>query len=265
MYRLLMAAAAVLSVVQTASGADLPLKAAPAPVVVAPNWTGFYIGINAGYAWGYDTGDNTFGPTALGFATGPCTAGCSFSQAVPLNSFAGGGQAGYNFQAGKWVLGVEADFQGRNSSNSTTVVFNAFPDNQIFTDKQTWFGTFRGRVGTTALSPAVLLYLTGGLAYGHLEHTVTQNFAEGLPVVFTPRVLSDSATKVGWVVGGGVEYKLAAHWSIGTEYLYIQFASDTLTAPGAPSVAVPPAAFPVTSITFKDHSQVARVKLNYTF
>jgi outer membrane immunogenic protein len=65
MYRLLIAAAAVLSVVQTASGADLPLKAAPAPVVVAPNWTGFYIGINAGYAWGHGTADNTFGPTIL--------------------------------------------------------------------------------------------------------------------------------------------------------------------------------------------------------
>ncbi len=113
--------------------------------------------------------------------------------------------------------------------------------------------------------PAVLLYLTGGLAYGHLEHTVTQNFAEGLPVIFTPRVLSDSATKFGWVVGGGVEYKLAAHWSIGAEYLYIRFASDTLIGPGEPSVAVPPAAFPLTSVTFKDYLQVARVKLNYAF
>ena len=69
---------------------------------------------------------------------------------------------------------------------------------------------------------------------------------------------SDRTTRAGWTVGGGVEYALNRNWSIGAEYLYMDFGKDTLNSAGAPSI-------PVTSVTFHDRSQVARAALNYKF
>ena len=77
----------------------------PVPVVQVFSWTGFYIGGNAG--WGWTNGSGTF-TTALG--ADPFT--------VKTNGFLGGAQLGYNWQAGPFVFGGEADFQGTAASGS---------------------------------------------------------------------------------------------------------------------------------------------------
>src|SRR5262245_3002743 len=87
-----------------ARAADLPVKAPP---IIAPvwSWTGFYIGLNAGYSWGRSARDATFGSTlGLGFGT-------ASGSRNNVNGFIGGGQVGYNWQVNNWVLGLEGDIQ----------------------------------------------------------------------------------------------------------------------------------------------------------
>jgi len=89
-----------------------------------------------------------------------------------VNGFVGGGQAGYNWQRGTWLFGLEADIQGSDEHARADVctVAGCPPGSTLFTAnyKLDWFGTARGRVGFLP-SERVLLYATGGLAYGHLS------------------------------------------------------------------------------------------------
>ncbi len=122
----------------------------------------------------------------------------------PTGAF-GGAQIGYNFQRGHIVFGLEADFEGAGISDSNTYAKS----------EMNWFGTVRGRLGYTFGS--ALLYATGGFAYGNVENSFLS--------------WSASETQTGWVVGGGVEYKLAANWSGKIEYQYLDL--DASSASGA--------------------------------
>ena len=117
----LLASAAVIGFVSIAPAADMPTKA---PVYKAPvaapvsNWTGFYVGLNAGYAWG-NSDPTLIDPTTeapfFHNATTPATPGLS------PRGFIGGGQVGYNWQTGQWVFGGEVDFSGLNAKADATV------------------------------------------------------------------------------------------------------------------------------------------------
>jgi outer membrane immunogenic protein len=158
---------------------------------------------------------------------------------------------------GMWVFGAEADIQWRNHVATTpTFVFIGAGDQLTLTDNQKWFGTVRGRVGLTPFASNWLFYVTGGLAYGKFDHTVVQFFNNGGGSV--TQTTSISRTKAGWALGAGVEYALDQRWSLGAEYLYMDFGKDTVDA-------LTPVTGGASSTTFKDVSQVARVKLNYKF
>ncbi len=248
--------------------ADLPMKApAYVPPPMLTNWSGVYVGLNAGYSWGHSSIDYTQGPGLL-FGVPPFAAGGSLSTSVNPESFIGGGQLGYNYQAGIWVLGAEADIAWRNRTATANLVQNPVivgiggGDILTLSDEQKWVGTVRGRFG---VSPGTmsnwLFYVTGGLAYGGFEHSVTQDCNVGCNQI---RVFSDFKTRVGWTVGGGVEMALNRNWSVGAEYLYMDFGTDTLTAPQAGRL-FGATTFPITTTAFHDKSQVARLKLNYRF
>ena len=251
-----------------ASAADLPMKApafAPAPALM--NWTGWYVGANAGYSWGHTTMDYAQDP-GLVFGVPPFTAGGALSTSVDPASFIGGGQLGFNYQAGIWVFGLETDFAWRDRTDTATIQLNPVVpgvsggDTLFLSDEQKWVGTVRGRLGVSPTTMSNwLFYVTGGLAYGNFEHSVTQfcNVACG-----QTRIFSDSVTKAGWTLGGGVEVALNRNWSLGAEYLYMDFGTDTVSAPAA-GVFGPTTTFPNTTVSFHDKSQVARLKLNYRF
>ncbi len=220
-----LAAVSTVAFTQIASAADMPVKAAPAPMI-APvfNWTGFYAGLNAGYSWGRDRG-----PLTLGSLTSP-------DGSTTLDGFIGGGQLGYNWQSRNWVFGLEADFQGtgqKGSVNATcpggtttsvnsctpghigdTVNDPALPVTASLSEKLEWLGTLRGRIGVT-VTPTLMPYVTGGLAYGHVNVSETvsgvnvtgTNGANG--ATFTPGggSISNSTTKVGWTIGAGIEFR----------------------------------------------------------
>jgi outer membrane immunogenic protein len=202
----------------SALAADLPARTyTNAPVLVDPgyNWSGFYVGANIGYSWGRssDTSNLTNGDGTLLFTS----AGSS-----NLDGIVGGGQAGYNWQTQNWVWGLEADIQGtgeRGSRDLTCPVGVCTPSTVLpgfhalvilvpgaavplsLDQKIDWFGTVRGRAGVL-VSPKVLLYATGGLAYGEVKSSETLGTA-----------FSTTDTRVGYTVGAGVEGAIGGNWT----------------------------------------------------
>lgn len=167
---------ALAATVGLAYAADIPgisrPYAAPAPASAAYSWMGPYIGVNLGYLWGE----------------------VSRSSSEPSGGVLGL-QAGYNWQSGPLVLGVETDIQGSNADDMEGA--------RKFSSS--WFGSTRGRVGYAMNN--VLAYGTGGLAYGDLELATAG--------------LSESRMHFGWALGVGAEVGLVPNWTARVEYLYL--------------------------------------------
>jgi len=188
MKKLLLASVGMLALgVASASAADISRRVAPAPaqaVYVAPfSWTGAYVGINGGYGWGNS----------------------SFSTPFPSGSFdtSGGlvgGTLGYNWQVNQIVFGLEGDIDASWIKGSGTC------GGLSCQTKNTWLGTARGRLGYAV--DRFLPYVTGGLAVGDINNTITG-------------IGSANETKAGWTAGGGLEYAFNGPWSVKAEYLYV--------------------------------------------
>ena len=225
MKRILIASAAFASLLAAtgAYAADLPLKAPP-PVMAVYDWTGFYVGGNLGYSWGrarldgIETGTQnvsvfrTAGPTLVSSTTTTLATLPLFGSANNVNGLIGGGQAGYNWQRGTWLFGVEADIQATDERATRDICSVAgCPLGSSFLTanyKLDWFGTARGRVGFLP-SERILLYATGGLAYGGVSAT-----APLIPLTW-------GSTRAGWTVGVGAEAAVGNNWSVKVEYLYM--------------------------------------------
>lgn len=189
--------AALLGMVAPAFAADMPVKAPPAPQPPVWSWTGFYIGVDGGYGWNQRTGDSVcINPAGAVFGTG-CT-----SPTGPMMRPAGGlvgGEAGYNYQSGFFVSGVEADLQwsGIRGSGTTLLSNPAFVGpvaSYSATSNMNWFGTTRARIGILP-NERLLVYVTGGAIYGDESATATGIALPGhVPAVFPA---SASTTRVG--------------------------------------------------------------------
>src|SRR5882757_4465358 len=213
MKKILAGAAALLGTAVSAQAADLAVKAPylKAPVAMVYDWTGFYIGVNAGVGLGRDY-------TRLAIPAGP-----SFEASYlgPQGGL-GGGQVGYNYQTsssffgGPLVFGVEADIQGTGMRDSFTCGLGCpgpAAASSVFNQRLDWFGTARARVGI-ATGP-VLSYVTGGFAYGNVKTSLTETVGPGVGVFAT------SQNKGGWTIGSGVEVSLGGNWTGKIEYLYL--------------------------------------------
>jgi len=278
--RVMLGSIAAVAMISSASAADLPVRApAPAPVM-APvwNWNGFYIGINGGYSWGKAGRDITFVNPVTGLAI-VTAAGTGTTSDSNLNGGLFGGQIGYNWQTSNWVFGLETDAQWTGQRGSATalcaatstvapgpclpgltfVPVGAFGTAATLDQKLEWFGTFRGRVGM-AVTPSVLLYATGGAAYGTLKTNLgLAGFtANGTPVTATG---SSSDSRLGWTVGGGVEAMFAANWSAKLEYLYMDLGSVSSTAVFPTASGVPIGA----SLNSRITDNIVRAGINYHF
>jgi outer membrane immunogenic protein len=239
-------------------------------------WTGWYVGANAGYAWGksdfasnfYCTGQQSKCPWASAFEA-IFSAGTSGSRSD--TGFTGGMQTGYNWQDGQLLYGVETDFGAfdLNPTLTTTAPFTNSGRLIYSTRAETsadWFWTLRGRVGWTVV-PDWLIYATGGLAVTELKiaNSYQDNASASLPG--SPDFAGASRSKnikAGFTVGGGVEAALDQSWSVRAEYLYVDFGSadTTLTTnarPGGGGGSTPHA-----MTTSGDLSaSVARIGINY--
>jgi outer membrane immunogenic protein len=200
MKKFLLAGVVMISASTAAMAADL----AP-PVPVAYDWTGFYIGLNAGAAWNNSSIDITDIGAAVPAAF---VATIDGEQTV----FTGGVEAGYNWQMDSIVFGLETDFNYLGFHTDESRSSGAASAN--FDLKANWFGTFRGRLGFAADN--MLFYGTGGLAYGNAK--VSGSIVDELGNRLSG---SDSNVNWGWTVGGGMEYAFDQNWILGVEYLCV--------------------------------------------
>ena len=214
----------------SAQAADL----APRPYTKAPmmapvyDWTGFYLGVNAGCGLRRDRTVHDYG-NGLGTSL----------YLQPLGAV-GGGQIGYNWQTnsflGPIVIGVEADIQAADMSDNRTIIPGAFQYNQ----KLDWFGTVRGRIGL--VTGPTLTYVTAGYAYGDANTTV---IGAGGPLPFR-------GTRDGWTWGSGVEAALGGNWTGKIEYLWLDLGNRTDAL-----------AFAGESLRSEYRENIFRVGLNY--
>jgi outer membrane immunogenic protein len=263
MKRLILASSALALLAAPAFAADLPARTmapAPAPFVSAPmfTWTGFYAGVNAGWVQnrtrvdnrGFaNTGDDALLNTAFPARFGSAT----------RDGFIGGVQAGYNQQFGMFVAGIEADINwlgDRRSTTSTTRTVNFPPavDVNVGTrSRMDWLGTARLRAGVAF--DRVMIYGTGGLAFGAPNHRTTVSVAG----VGTTRSGTSDDMKAGWTLGGGAEFAFTNNITMKAEYLYYDLGRTTVTAnPVAPSVGT-------LRTRYDNNGHIARVGLNYKF
>ncbi|MBW5438079.1 porin family protein [Bradyrhizobium canariense] len=189
MKALVVGAAALAAVGWTASAEAADLNYGQrAPYTVnqplnAYSWAGPYLGANLGYEWG-SVNNNPAKPSG----------------------FVGGVQAGYNFQTGPWVFGVEGEIQAAGADDTFAPWKFSNP----------WFGTLRGRAGYAFSN--VLFYGTAGLAFGELR---AQTFG-----------WTESHTSAGWTIGAGAEVGFAPNWSAKLEYLYIDLSTSQFAITG---------------------------------
>jgi len=239
--------------------ADMAVKAPPPPVPVC-EWCGFYIGGNAGGVWSTDStnfgGDSVPGGTLTAIARGQVAASLS----TKPSGFIGGAQAGYNVQSGNIVWGVEGDFDvstlKRSVSLSTALPGGFFPTTTSAQERVDFIGTVRGRVGYT-VTPNVLLYATGGLAYADPELSTFVNTTPGCPG-FCGTATTDT-WRAGWTAGVGGEWKFNRAWSLKLEYLYYDL--GTLTQSYGDSAGRFPTSFVTASERFTGN--IVRVGFNY--
>jgi outer membrane immunogenic protein len=226
MKRLSMTTAAGLLVAAMASpsfAADLPRPSYKAPIYTSPgfSWTGFYAGLNVGY----------------GFGTSSWSSAVTSGDPKPKGVLAGL-TLGYNLQTGSWVWGLEGDIDYSGMKGSATGT-GACAGVGCET-KSSWLGTARGRLGYAGWD-RWLPYFTGGAAFGDVKMTPASG-------------ASETKTKVGYTLGGGVEYALMSNWSAKVEYLYADLGKSTCSATTC-GVA--------TDVNYK--ANIVRMGINYRF
>jgi outer membrane immunogenic protein len=225
MYRAVLSALSSIALVSSAFAADIypgGVSYKDTPVLLpVTTWAGFYLGVNGGFG-----GFNNLKFRDDTFVTAD---GSDFRRIVGKGDLAGGfggGQLGYNLQAGSFVYGLETDIQGagiggRASGFQTVGVIGRSGTAKTDID---FFGTVRGRVGYALGN--TLFYATGGFAYGGVK----SDFAFEDSTGNNGRV-SNSSTATGWVAGAGAEYKIAPNWSFKGEYQFVDLGSESFTAP----------------------------------
>jgi outer membrane immunogenic protein len=227
---LVLALVALYSLAGTVMAADLPSRNAPPPAYVPPppllTWTGFYAGLNIGGGWS----SNSINNNNLTAYTDPVAGGLfllpgSTNGGSSAGGVVGGGQLGYNYQIGSFVVGAETDIHGTSMSSGGNNNSAAYPSpvtpGGVLVPLApggnpgvalNWFGTVRGRAGFLVI-PNLLVYGTGGFAYGGVSGGLT----------------GFENTRTGWTAGGGVEWAFLPNWTAKLEYKFVDLDSGGVT------------------------------------
>ncbi|MFZ0819402.1 MAG: outer membrane beta-barrel protein [Candidatus Acidiferrales bacterium] len=224
-------------------------------------WSGFSLGASFGYA--LSNGDTIFNP-----GPNPTTFFNLMPQTLALHPHGviGGLQAGWDHKQGMWVYGLTVDFSGTGIqgitkvspiTNNVGLPFSPAGGSDLAAKEELkYLATIRGRIGVVA-DKRLLFYATGGAAGGRFIFGADSNFEPfGSEDFFT----EISRMKVGWTVGGGIEYAACRHWHVGAEYLYYDFPNESKTANPNPT---DPPLFVVNNWAAK--GQIARAVFSYKF
>ena len=281
MKRPLLIAAFMLGGAASAQAADFPVKAAPASIArPIYDWTGIYLGINAGYGRNSNCWDMN---GALVFGFNPAIPeGCNDASGAIV-----GGQIGYRHQFGSLVLGIEAqgdwaDLSGNNASGAPAGIAASFgktiPANiavaLVNSTKTDAIGMFTGQVGWSFGS--VLWYVKGGAAAtnNHYDGALSLSATRGEGPAFTLGAADHAdEVKFGGVVGTGVDIMFAPNWTVGVEYSHLFMGSQTvgfaltgLNVNGnVPTGHLGAPGMPTRNDTISSDIDMATVRLNYSF
>ena len=232
----------------------LPVKAVPVPVPQGVSWAGPYLGLSLGYAWAHEP-----------------SVDCSFSGVSPCDVVTypapradgplGTGHAGFNWQAGAFVLGVEADIGALYSqgvAHFPGVDPSKGPDS--LSTGYDWLGTARARAGYA--TGAHLFYVTGGYAVGRVNHEYLYAIGH-----FNSQRFNTAQTRSGWTAGLGWELALNRHLSFKAEYLHVHLASSGLDISGLSFNPVSPGPPPPhsTVLNFSNNLNILRAGMNIRF
>jgi outer membrane immunogenic protein len=253
-----------------------------APYVAPFSWTGLYAGIHGGYGWSQNADVTVSDPfTALGPGTGTADPRV-FGFNNDANGGIVGGHIGYNWQSGNMVIGAEVDWSwaGIDGSGGTSPIpypSDIRPGSSVNTGFEiSQLGSVRARLGYA--DPGWLAYLTGGFAWSDVDvsgNMICPATAGACAVpVHAPGSFSD--TRLGWVIGGGAEFRLGTTgWIFGAEYLYYRFeGNDGVTVPtlnlntGVPVTfgTCPAAGTPCVGYSSSDFDiHTVRARLSYKF
>jgi outer membrane immunogenic protein len=244
MKKFLAAAAIVAATSVSANAADLNYKAAPMAQSVY-NWTGFYLGGTAG---GGIANSSHLDPDCFECAN------TKFQEAFGMVGLT----AGYNYQFGHTVLGVEGDYNWANVDKTTQFVNDGETGSTHF--KMDQFATLRARAGLAF--DQTLIYATAGLAFAHVQNTTA--FGET-----TFAQASEDKWKTGLAVGAGLEFALTHNWTLKGEYMLMELQNSDATINNVSTGANNGLsrcgnAFPC-RMNYSESVQLARIGLNYKF
>jgi outer membrane immunogenic protein len=225
--KLLMSTVVFVGATGVAMAADLPSRKAPPTYVPPPppvfTWTGVYIGAQVGYQFG--TSGTDAGPGIL-------------PMQYNANGVTGGAHVGYNYQMSQFVFGLEGDVNGLGYTGSNS----SFAPALSTSTRQNIDGSIRGRLGVAW--DRALVYATGGVAFADIHNSYN---VAGFGTSF------DSG-RVGWTVGGGIEYAIDNNWSLRAEYRYTDYGSYTQFA-----------ATPAGGVAFHNHEYDNKVQVGFSY
>jgi outer membrane immunogenic protein len=225
------------------------------PPVGVYNWSGFYTGAHVGYGWS-DAGTSIAAGDAAANAFLPFfpATGTPTSVSQDQRGFLSGALGGYNIRSGNTVWGVESDIsigsvKDRDNVPSAVGVFSTNVESKV-----DWLSTLRLR-GGLLVTPQALLYVTGGLAYGHVEHSYALAITGAGINFFSGRT---SGTEVGWTAGGGVEFAISPRMTLRGEYLYYDLGDTKFATTGLPGIGT-------FNVTAENTGHIARAALSYKY
>lgn len=240
---LILAGVSLIAASSAANAADLMMPADTSPAYSPPahDWTGFYAGINGGYAAGTVDWSGTY-YDAGGAALGPSTDGT-----MDLSGWLAGGTIGANMQMGSFVLGVEGDVDWTNITGEGDAIDPLDPNPSVPSTKLDWLATLRARAGIAVDN--LVLYGTAGGAWSGGSMTITNLDGAGDDE-------TADITASGWTAGVGAEYALSDNMSVKAEYLYTRLSMDPVDFTNVP---------PADHLTAKGTADINTIKLGLNF
>ena len=252
------------------------------PSVIQEIWTGFYVGANGGYGW---NSANVYYPPNDPASTLGVRSAQTPSTSYHVNGPLGGGQIGFNYQMTNWMVGVEADYQWSDFKGTGTALFRLRTNNttagapatasMVVNESVDSFGTVRARVGLVPATP-LLLYGTGGLAYGQIKENISGTVPASASVAqggysyvcsagTTCFAGAASRMPFGWTLGFGGEYLITNNIAFRAEYLYVSLPAPNAIVSAQNTTAAAPVPSSFAASIGSQGFNIVRAGLNYKF